>query len=1431
LNPALDRLAASVVRVRSVTGEVAGAGFVVGDGLVCTCAHVVAHALGIEVQEVESPDEFVQVDFPLLDGAGAVEARVHHWEPVRPDDSGDIALLKLVQPVPGALPAPLVAGGDVWNHAFRVLGFPRDRDHGIWVQGSLRSPQGLGWLQMDTVPGAARIERGFSGSPVWDEDLNGVVGMTVAADGPARPGTAYLIPASALGEVAPQQWPNPYRGLEPFTEGDGGVFKGRDADIEELVSAIRGRALVAVIGPSGCGKSSLIRAGVLPRLQASGMTVTRIRPLPGVSPELLLARAVLPHLEPGLDEVERLTRARALADLFSGEEAGLLAARLVEGRDVQRGEGGHLLFLDQFEEILVSEPQAARETLRILAVMTRAASGLRVVMTLRSKFVDDLLTSDVARLLRTVLIAPLEGEQLRAAITEPAASVPGLVFESGLVERLVADAGEEPGRLPLIEFALTRLYEHQVAGMLTHAAYDAVGRVGGALAAYAEDSWFNRLTPQERPVVRRAFTQLARPDDRGDFVRRPASADSFDPQAWQLLQRLSTQTRLVVVSQGASAEERVVDLAHEALIRQWARLRDWLVEDRDFRAWQEQLRERIGQWNDTDQDPGGLLRGAPLAQASEWLTSRREDVAPAERHFIDLSRRAEQRGIRRWRAVTAIALTLALIAGALTVLTLRSNNVIHRQLRTQASRLIGQEAQRQAGAAPATALQLALAAWHNDPSTGEAYAALLQQQLTAGAAEKVLPGLWPGGFKRWHSSADGQTVVVTSLLSNGREALTVWTGMLGDHPRPWHVPEGSREIRAALSPDGRTLAVARRDGSVGLWDVLGRRGPAVLQRPDAKPTPFVIDTGALTFSNDGSRLLQFRYGTDGYVAQKRGPAIRVWDMKRRQRVATGGSLLAPGDPPDQVSFAPGGQSLLTTYGQLSYRVDIATGKRERAIAEKDTISIARGGKSLLTCGYGKGLYPMLNVVDVGSGARRQIDGVTSCPGTAVGDPDWLDTTGRYLVTESEATGERYQLLVLNDLATGRAYQTTVPAADITPSQGIGSNFLVLPRRDGRPVVLAAVGPDLMRLRAAEISTHTLEGSPTAITSADATTEGLTPLSPNGRYWASGFNKRLTIIDAHTHLQLSSKQEPAGTADDGQLTFSGDSASLGLLAGHTLTVYSVPELTRRFQVRIPDPPLVGREDTTSVFSQWFNEVMPGEGGELVVLRGGAFTRWDTHTGHMAAPQLTVARTRSEAKDVASAGHAFPRLGHPSQWLLAMPDGTVQLWDIQRGRLVSRFQVGTHLNSGHVNAPLVTDSSGERLAVVGSTGTVTVWDINTRRRPSYEPLPVTGITKVVGFGPRDTLFVLADSKSSDNDELQIWDLPHHRQIASVDAPGKVHHWMIRDGRLYAYLARTEIITELNPDTWFRTLCAAADRGFTPSERKLLPAGTDTSRPCES
>ncbi|MER0481430.1 serine protease [Streptomyces sp. Edi2] len=259
-----DIVEASQVRVRSATGEAVGAGFLVRTDVVCTCAHVVARALGVSATAEQAPSQPVDLDFPLLDGRPRVRTTVVSWR----FGGADVALLRLDTAVEGGRPVPFVERTDTPRNDFRAFGYPAGADHGVWVWGTLGAGQALGWVQMETQgPGPRSLEE-FSGAPVWDSRLYGVVGMMVAAN--LGESTAHLLPSDALVNEPILQPRCPFQGLSAFTEEDAEFFYGRDNNTTRLHTAVRTQPVTVVVGPAGCGKSSLVRAGVLPRLRAEG---------------------------------------------------------------------------------------------------------------------------------------------------------------------------------------------------------------------------------------------------------------------------------------------------------------------------------------------------------------------------------------------------------------------------------------------------------------------------------------------------------------------------------------------------------------------------------------------------------------------------------------------------------------------------------------------------------------------------------------------------------------------------------------------------------------------------------------------------------------------------------------------------------------------------------------------------------------------------------------------------------------------------------------------------------------------------------------------------------------------------------------------------------------------------------------------------------
>ncbi|MBD2770708.1 tetratricopeptide repeat protein, partial [Iningainema sp. BLCCT55] len=240
-------------------------------------------------------------------------------------------------------------------------------------------------------------------------------------------------------------------------------------------------------------------------------------------------------------------------------------------------------------------------------------------------------------------------EELLQAIEQPAQKIE-VQLEPQLSQRILDDVGNEPGNLPLLEFAMTRLWSLQQNRTLTHQAYQEIGGVKKALANHAEQV-YQKLSETEKKAAQRIFVQLVRPGEGTEDTRRIAARKEVGDENWKLVSDLAGYTaRLVVTGHDEKSGEDTVEVVHEALIREWLTLREWMKKDRLFRAWQERLRDIIHQWEETKRDDGVLLRGVPLSEAEEKLKQRREELSTPEQDFIQLSIDLRERQLREEKA-------------------------------------------------------------------------------------------------------------------------------------------------------------------------------------------------------------------------------------------------------------------------------------------------------------------------------------------------------------------------------------------------------------------------------------------------------------------------------------------------------------------------------------------------------------------------------------------------------------------------------------------------------------------------------------------------------------------------------------------------------------------------------------------------------------
>ncbi|MBD1938807.1 trypsin-like peptidase domain-containing protein [Microcoleus sp. FACHB-68] len=641
-------LESSVVRIYSKSQKVVGAGFLVSSKYILTCAHVAADALGISRTTQEQPEGVINLDFPLLAVKQMFAAKVIFWQPVNPNQAfEDIAGLELETDLPDtAQPAQLVTSEDLWGHPFRVLGFPAGQPNGVSASGVLRGRIANGWVQLEDVkqPGY-RLEPGFSGAPVWDEELQGVAGMAVAAEmNRADVKAAFIIPTgilvSAWSDLGKQAIPScPYRGLFAFREQDAQFFFGRETFTEQLVAAVQRQQLVAVIGSSGSGKSSVVFAGCVPQLREQGDWLINLF-RPGERPFRNLAAALVPLLETQMSETDQLAEINKLAKTLRLGDVGLqdVVTRILE----KNSSTCLLLVADQFEELytLCKDGSECQLFLDRLLEALNEARNFRLVLTLRADFLGYALSyRPFADALQNtdVKLGPMNRQEFQDVIEKPTQKQ-GVKMEQGLTKRILDAVGEEPGNLPLLEFALTQLWKKQRDGKLTHAAYDAIGGVEKALSNHAEEV-YAQFSVLEHKQAQKIFIQLVRPGEGTPDIRRQATRAEVGEENWDLVKRLADE-RLVVSDRKKTtgeAQEETVEIVHEALIREWQRLRKWMKEDRAFRLWQERLRTAMRQWETTDKDDGALLGGFLLSEAEAWQQQRLAELSQEERVFIQLS--------------------------------------------------------------------------------------------------------------------------------------------------------------------------------------------------------------------------------------------------------------------------------------------------------------------------------------------------------------------------------------------------------------------------------------------------------------------------------------------------------------------------------------------------------------------------------------------------------------------------------------------------------------------------------------------------------------------------------------------------------------------------------------------------------------------------
>ncbi|OUL18193.1 WD40 repeat domain-containing protein [Nostoc sp. 106C] len=733
----------------------------------------------------------------------------------------------------------------------------------------------------------------------------------------------------------------PYRGLLAFHEQDREYFFGREKYVEGLLKVVHQQPLVALIGASGSGKSSVVFAGLIPRLRETGnWLIESFRPQSQAS--YGLASALVRLLQPELDEIQQPGRAKELlADIEKGLTLPEVLASVLQRHPHQR----LLLVIDQFEELytLCQDSQEQQRFVDVLlAAIQSAPNNLTLVLTLRADFFSYVLNyapfGEALQQHKPQLLSAMNREEMETAIEQPAKKM-GVTLEEGLTERILDDVKQEPGNLPLLEFALTQLWAKQSRRQLTHQAYVQIGGVAKALANHAE-TVFEQLNEADKKRAERVFIQLVHPGEGTEDTRCIATREAISGNNWDLVTQLASK-RLVVTGRDEEKQAETVEVVHEALIREWTQLRGWMNDHRKFRTWQERLKGRMREWDAAGKEDKQalLLRGSPLAEAEDWLSKRKEELGDTETNFIQESvalreqekeeeKRRREEKIRQQRRINIVltsfsvaAMTLAGLAG----IGWRSAaiNEINSNAKNSSALLSldGQEALK-------TSLKAVVQMQHTpwvDVNTRTQVELALMHIVHNVAAPNTLGG---------HANS----VYGVSFSPNGKMLATA---SADNTLKLWNISTG-KEIKTLIghtnsvngvsfSPDGKMLASASDDNTLKLWNTsTGKEIKTLIGHTNS--------VKGVNFSPNGKML----------ASASSDNMVKLWDISTGKEIKT---LIGHTNRVNGVSFSPDGKMLASASVDRTVKLwNTSTGKEIKTLSGHTnwvySVSFSPDGKML-----------------------------------------------------------------------------------------------------------------------------------------------------------------------------------------------------------------------------------------------------------------------------------------------------------------------------------------------------------------------------------------------------------------------------------------------------------------------------------------------------